>query len=470
MAFSVPTNQSTGSSTQHDILMARTIATGLSDVEPEVKRELQRLYGWDLGLGDWMEEKGAMYGIKNRQTFHKEKYAIRQDFSVEAVTLGAATGTLTVVSGNRVATSETQPPYIGTGSRTTLPVRAQDIIEFPNRVQALVTEITNATAGTFVVHTVDGSDVPALTTSDKIRVITNAMPESPDSVTSRFTFGQGFTSVLQTIRDTETISDQALATQDWFTNLGSGQNSNMYYSEALIDTYNNHKNSRDLTWLASKQITNTALANVSGQETTMTTEGYIPWLESNANVESYSAGQFSLDEIDYMIAKVTKYRGSREYEVWCELTLSRQIDDFLRAETGLNNGGVIYSSTDKQKYIDFGFKSMTRSGITFHFNRLPAFNYDEYLGGVGYEGMGLMMPVGNESVEVEGSQIKVPLCELLYQGSDDYDSAGYAEWVHGGFSSGRTNGVANRVYEVQSCIGFRGIGGNRHGIFKVSAS
>ena len=463
MAFTPNTKPSTTSNSQYDIIKARTIVSGLDSMKPDVKAELVRVYGLDSALGGWMRKKNAMSGIKNMQTYHVEKQAIRSTLSVAADTPGAATATLTVT--NTTAVSETQAPFIATGTRTTIPVRQQDIVEFDNGVQALVTAVSGAT---FTVHSVDGSDIPDVTTSSVIRVLTNAVKESSDSVESRFTQTQGYTSLLQRIRNTETISGDSLALVDWNTNLGKGGNSDQYFSEQLLDYYVNHENDVDLALLTGKTITNTTLANVTGQETVQTTTGYIPWVESNGNVETYTDGAFSLDEIDAMITKVTKYRGSKEYELWTDLSLSRQIDDFMRAETGLVAGGVVYSTASKDRYVDYGFKSFTRSGVTIHNNVLPVFNMDEYLGGsTRYTGMGLFMPMGGKFIEADGNKIRAYSCEIIFQDAMGYEQ-GTREWIHGGRSAGETNGVDNIVYDIQSVVGFRGVAGNTHGLFKVA--
>lgn len=465
MAFTPLTKNSTTSNSKYDILKARTIATNLSDVKPQVKEELIRIFGWDLCLNDWMEEKGQMTAVKNMEVYHKEKQAIRATFTLASQS-GSGSGpiTLNIATANQTTTSETQSPFIATGSTTTVPVRQQDVILCDDGTQAIITAVSGTAA---TAYTVDGSTFPTVG-AGTIRVISNAVPESSDSVNSRFTQGQGYTSVLQRLRNTETITGDSLAIVDWFKNYGEGQNSDQYYSELITDCYNNHKNDRDIALLTSKQTSNTTLANVTGQETTMTTNGYIPWLETNANVETYTSGNLSLDEFDALIAKFHKYRGGKEYEVWSDYSFRKQVDDFMRAETGFTAGGVVYSTASKDRYVDFGFSSATRSGVSLHFNTLPVLDQEQYLGGTTYyEGMGLFMPVGSSTITAEGNDVKVPLCEILYQDAMGYEK-GYREWVHGGRSAGETNGIDNMVYEVQSVIGFRGIGGNRHGLIKTA--
>lgn len=459
MAFTPNAKASTGSRTQYDIIKAREIVSGLDMLKPDVKNELIRAYGLD-SLGRWFREKGKMSGINNLQSYHMEKEAIRSNFTVSAQSGTTDQETITVASASTTTTSEAESPFIATGSRTSYPVVQYDVIEFHNGVQAVVTSMSGAVAS---VTTVDGSNIPTVG-SNSVRVISKVVPEASNSVTSKFTQFTGYQSQLSRIRNTVEITGDALGTVDWAENLGEGQNSNRLFAEEILDGYVNHENDIELALLAGQKITNTDLADVTGFETIQSTEGYIPWLETNANVETYT-GSISLDEFDNVIDNLSKYRGAKEYDCFGELTAIRDIDDFLRAETGLNNGGVVYSTADQEKYINFGFGSFMRTNVSFHFKHLPVFNLPEYLGGEKYVGMLLGMPVGNASITQDNKDINVPACEILYSMRDDLDM-GYKEWYHGGAAPNHTNGEDLVKYEYHSVLGFRGVAANRHFIMK----
>lgn len=462
---------STASQTNYTILKARDIVSGLSAVKPEVYTKLVRSYGLD-NISGWMESKSQMEGISNLQYFHGEKESIREVATVGTGTAQpAADAPQTVNLGaTSLATQITpQSPFVGAaGTIVTIPVAVQDIVEYPNRQQGIVTSVG---ASNFVVHPIiagAAGRLPATVTGDKIKIKNTAVKEASGSVASRFTEITGYQNQVQRFRRTVDVTGDSLATKDWFDNLGEGQNSEYYFSEQIMDGYINHENDKEIGLISNKMNTSATLAAANGgiNATTLTTEGYIPWVESAGHVHNYgAAGTLDLGDFDTAVSLFAKFRGAMEYEVWTGVNPAKQTDDFLRGEAGLSAGGVTYSTAVKDRYVDFGFKSFNRSGVTFHMKRLGVLDLPEYLGGVGssYAEMLMCIPMSNVATPAYSGQggVTVPAMRIVYQDAQDYTN-GHREWFHGGRAPVPTNGEDKVVYEFQSVCGFEGFAGNRH--------
>lgn len=469
MAFTPITPQETRTPATYNYLSSQEVYSGLSKVKPNIRQQLIRTYGWD-SISGWLEEKaGGVEEVPNMEFYHMEKQSIREIIKVDAASgfSANAAATLTVQSAYRSTTNQNNAPYINTTALTTLPVGARDQIEFPDGTQAVVTAVSG---NTFTCYpTVLGTTIPDVTTSTEIIVIGAVQQEGGDSVEGRSSKTSTYTNSLQQIRSSKPITDRAMGTIQWVENLGEGENSNKWYTEDLIDTKHEHMNKESLVMMTSKKTTNTTLAAVAGFETAPTTEGMIPWLEGNAHVESYAAGTFSLDEFDNINDSFAKYRGAEEYEVWTDLSLSRQIDDLHRAGTGLTSGGVIYSNTSKDRYVDYGFQSFTRSGVTYHMKRMSTFDLPEFLGATGhkYKGMGVFIPQDNYVTNVNGRMsVSVPSCRVVGQ-SNGWHSKGYKEWAHGAIE-GATSGEAKMIVEFDSLKAPEFFAPNRWALAKTS--
>lgn len=472
MAFT-PQNvpQFTQTPTTYNFLSSQEVYSGLSQVEPNVRKQLIRDYGWD-SIAGWMEGKaGGVEEIDNMEFYHMEKESIREIIKVDADAVPGSVNadkTLTVQSAYRATTAQDNAPYINTTSLTTLPVQARDQIEFPDGTQAVVTAVSGNTFTCYPL--VLGTNIPAVTTSTEIIVIGSVQQEGGSSVTGRSSKTSTYTNNLQQIRSTAEITDRAMGTIQWTENLGEGENSSKWYTEVLIDTKNEHTNKEELMLMASKKTTNTTLAAQAGFETAPTTEGMIPWLESNACVETYTAGSFSLDEIDNINDSFAKYRGAEEYEFWTDLALSREVDDLHRAGTGLTAGGVVYSTASKDRYVDYGFTSFTRSGVTYHMKRMKTLDLPEFLGATGhkYSGMGILIPQSNYVTDVNGQMgLSVPCCRIVGQ-RNSLHSKGYREWSHGGNAGNSSSGEAKLYVEFDSIKAPEFFAPNRWALIKTA--
>lgn len=465
------TPNSTTRTLNYPILSAREfVSGGQSMLEPQVNGELFRNYGLD-NISGWIETKGMSEPVMGIEYFHGYKEAIREIIKVDAASAGSANAavTLTVASGYRQSTSNTQSPYVSTGTTTSIPVRQQDLIQFPDGTRALVTAVSGNTFTSYPI--VSGDNIPAVTTSTEIIVYSNAVAEGASSVSSRTTLLGGYRNNVQRFRNTEKVTDTAMQVVDWFDNLGESGTSKYYFNEAIMDAYTNHVNDVEMGLITGKRLTNTTLANVSGQETTITTEGMIPFIDSNGNVETYTAGSFSLTEIDNMGSNFSKYRGAKEYEVWHDYALGVEIDNLLRTSSGLTDGGVVYSTSTKDRYVDFGFSSFTYGGFTYHKKLMPLFNLPEYFGASGhiYTGMGILVPQSNviTAAYLGSASVSVPSCQIRYV-VDDKLTNGHRQWDHGGRASTPTSGENALYVEFESVKGMEFMRAGAWGLFKRS--
>lgn len=462
----------TNSQTNYPILYGSTIVAGLSFVKPEVAGKLVRQYGFD-DISGWIDMLGAREGIANLEFFHGETEGITEVIKVSAASAGSANAavTLTVASGYRQTTSQTAAPYIATGSSTTIPVGVNDVIQFPDGTLGSCTAVSGNTFT--VIPVVSGANIPAVTTSSVLKNITTAVKEGADSVAAKFKNQYGYRNNMTRIRTSSNISGDSFAIRDWITNYGKSGASPHRYSEQLMDDYHRHRNKCELAKLIGQRITNTTLANTSGFETVLLSEGLIPWLESNANVVEYaSTAAFSLAEIDTMGDYFTKYRGADTYDLWTDRSLSLAIDDVIGTDSRLAAGSVVYDNAREEKYANFGFDGFKRGGILFKKKMNKVFNLPEYLGGDNayHNGIGILVPTDNVVTAPFGGSkpVSVPSLRTVYQISSDLPNKGTKEWSHGGSADVPTSGERIMKYEVETVEALEPFAANRWGLFKIA--
>lgn len=417
-------------------------------------------------LSGFMEMQGATKGIKGTEFYHVEEDWI-QDLAKGTASAAAGAGAvLTLAQTTGVATAYgADPAYIATTSQTTYLLREQDVVLFPSGDLGYVQSISGANAS---IYPLDGTvTLGAVTATDELPVVGSLAPEGGSSVQSSNTSVFEYKNNLFRVRESHQLTGDELGSATWFNNLGERQDESAWHHEAIWNTYKRFGNKKETFGLIGNKITNTTLADLSGFETVMGSEGYIPWLSTSSNVETYSIGGWALQDLKNLITNLNKYEGAKENTLWCGFGLNTEIDDALGANTQLVNGGVIYSNVSKDRAVAFEFDSFSYGGYTFHKKHLETLDKPYGLGAVGqkYTNYGMIVPTDNITrKDMHGVSESVPSMRMVYQDRTDA-TMGYREWVWGGAGSNPTNGDDLMNVEMLGVCAWEFFGANRHGLF-----
>lgn len=437
-------------------------------LKPEVDPNLYRRYG-DQNMTGLLEMLGGMNPVSALIYTHYEDDFLHSIVKVAAAAAGAANATVTetvAAAYQYTYPSSAQAPYIITGASTVNPVRLQDIIQFPNGVQAIVTAVTSTTFD--VTPLVLGQAIPAVTTSTELPIVGNAHQEQTGQPVSRNSRVIQYQNNMQIYKGNHTSSGSAMGEQIWVNVTDqNGNTARLWYYEGQLREYKRFKNEREIDLIVGQKYTNTAF---TAQPTLATSEGLIPFIENNGNTTNYSLiTGITRSDFETMIAtQLDKNRGAKENMIWCGITLRQSIDRFVGAE--MKNGGVQYGmfNGNKEHYVNFGFDSFTLSGYTFHLKTYDVFNYPQMLGAAGqpYTNMGLVIPAEKsvESIGPKKTKTEVPAMRINYvsqaSAGGSY-SREFEEFMTGGVNGVYTNGIDELQYNVRSQCGYEGFGGNR---------
>lgn len=479
MAIQATTPSAFRAAADWNFLSSVDLPEGLA--KPQVDSKLVRRYGTQSLIG-LMEELGYTDRVESKKFTHYEEDFIHEVLKVEAASAGSANAvvTLTIQSAYREAIANNNDPYVATGSSTVGTPRKFDIVEFEDGTTAMVTETwmdagtSLTTVGEFnVAPTVLGENIPATTTSSVIINTGRAVPEGgtqPEGVQTQLL---SYTNNTMNINDSYTVEDGVAGTITWLDNLGPNENESYWYLEGMENTKTRFENFCELLSMTGKKITNTTLANLADFGKISVTEGFIPFLESYSNNISYTAGSFSLTDLDDMIDELNKYKGADENALIVGLPLDRSIDDFLRTSSGMTDGGIIYSAVGgEDKAVSFGFRSFNRNGYTFHKKRYDVFTDIKTLGASDnfkYKNLGIVAPLGYTSApDPQGGTTNVPSFSISYNDVNGMEPNGYKEWVTGSLGSVSTNETDNMKLNLRKRFAFHGRGANRFGLFSAS--
>ena len=463
----------TQSETKNTFVDSLALTYDQSVRKPNVDPNIVRPFGNDM-ISGFCEMTMAMNGIKNNEYIHVEK-----DYIKEVVQLNANAGaggsagasvTYTIGTAYKWDAANDGGAYVATGNTTSYPVRKNDVILYPNRALGLVYE--EPSGATFKVRPLDTSvTLPAVTTSETLVIAYNLMGEASSARKSTNGTIFEYKNNIQTLRNDHKVTDRETAGETWFENLGEN-NSSGWYNEAVWDAYKTLMIELEQSMLIGEQISNTDLADETGMGTVLGSQGLIPWMEQYGNVEAYgAAGTFALDDIDSLVAKLVKYEGSRKNNLWVGHALSVEIDNLLRATTGMTAGGITYNSTPSDaRSVAFGFGEITYGGFSFSKKHLSVFDKPWGMGAAGqkFTNMGLVIPTDNIIVpQFGGGSTSVPSLRVNFLETAK-SNKGFYQWETGGLAPIPTSDVAEHNVHMTCTRGFEGFAPNRYGIFKAS--
>lgn len=447
------------------------IANGIH--KPDVSDQIVQRYGRQLmsGFFDYMGNKETVYA---QQTEHYEEEFIHGTFRISAGTASASGGTTlngTVAAAYNYTYSGNNAPYISQDEFTSSMPSVYDVIQ----VKGWEAVVTNVSGSAFTAETVDGTVKPAIATTDDFMIKGNTVPEGSSPVASRNSTLKKFTSYTQISRRDHIVTNTEAGNKVWVevqTDKGTGH---FWYLKGLQDEFDRLENEREIMLLTGKNITNTALTNGSlpyGDLNTITkTQGLIPQISGNGNVEGYTSGSFAYSDLTSMASKLIKYRGAKENMLFCGFDFGLEFDAIARAESGLTNGGLVYNTFNGEgkQGANFQFDYYSLAGYTFNKSVLDIFSDPTMLGIEGeiYSSLGILIPMDNTAIYNSmnaASSRRVPSLTLLER-EDEEGSRWYKEWVTGKGMGASTSGDDFFQVHMLTDFGLRAAALNRFGLF-----
>jgi hypothetical protein len=453
------------SATTRNYVSALDAVLGLH--KPEVSSEFVQKYG-DQNLQGFLSATGAMNAVSQPEYHHYEEDWLHEIVQGTA-TAGAAgaTVTLTLGASTKGTLTNDASPYMDAADTTVYLPRLNDILRFKDGTLGMVTSISSAPTSIDVTPLVAADNIPTVIAADEIIVIGNAYGEQTGQPEARNSSLSLYTNNLQIMKSSDTVSGTEAASKVWIEvkDPKSGKKGYLWYLQSCFDEYRRFMNEVEMTLLISEKSDNAS--NLSDL-TAVTTEGLIPFIESNGSIQSYTSGSLTRANLESLVTTIDRNRGARENTMWTGITLSLEIDALMGTE--LAAGAFVFGQGQGkgEHAVDFGFQSFTLGGYTFHKKAYDMFTYQKGLGATdhGFTTYGMIIPA--DQVAEGKSRIKVPSlrCNYLKGEGNDY-SRSYEEWVTGG-----ANGVYNSTIDeinVHRRVhrGFEGFAGNRFAALKV---
>ena len=480
MAVATKTPNITKVATEYNYISSLDLAQGLH--KPEVDPQYIMRYGRQDITG-FMAMLGNMNPINAIEYHHYEQDRIHGVFRLSAAATTAAAGT-TPLSATAAAAYNYNfsgdSPYPTAQAYTTFMPSLYDIIE----VKGWQGIITAVNGGAFTATSVVSSETrPAIALTDDIIILGNAMPEGSSAPESRNSQLLSYSGALQIQRRTHRVTNTEMGVKTWIEVEGKdGQKGYFWYLQGINDEYHRFLNEREAVLLAGKKLNTpltgaTTTTGINNAATITTTEGLIPQISGNGNVESYSLSTgFTLTDVENMVKELQKYRGARENMLAVGHNLKLGIDAIFRGGTGLGfsaaaNGGVIFNAFNgvQEQAIKLSFDAFEYGGFKFAVKTLDIFSDPNFLGYAGgiYKDLGMVIPMDdtityNNMNSTTG--VTVPSLRINYLQNED-GGRDYREWVTGyGMGAANSN---NDFFEVNMLAqtGLEAFALNRFGLF-----
>ncbi len=452
-----------------------------SALKPQYDSKLYKRYG-DQNMVGLTALLGGYSPVSGLEYMHSEEDWLHEIILVDAnatVYLPGAVGTYTIQAGYQYAyPSSPVSPYIATTTTNTNPLFPTQIIEFPNGVQAIVQTVTDSSGSFTAYPRLAGDIMPTTSVTDEIIILGNQKPEESTINPSRNFRTLLYKNNMQTMDGSARVSGTGMAQQIWFSVKGVGGKSGyLWYYKQQLDEYVRQRNEWEMQLLTAYKTTNTTFANVAGNETSQSTEGLIPFIESYGNITTYNLiSGVTLDDFEtFITTQLDPNMGSDENALYLAIKLEKLVNAFIRDE--MKEGGVQYaafSGADGEKQaVKFGFDSFNCLDYTFHKKRYNVFNYKKGLGAAGhrYGYLGLVIPMDKKvrSIGYEGVEETVPCIRVNYMsqaGAGGPYSRDMEEFLTGGANGIYTERVDRVDMNWRTTRGFEGFAANRFGEFK----
>lgn len=434
---------------------------------PDVREQLVEPFGDEnLGIMDLMEDLGQVEeAVFGNEYIHFEQGRLKELVKASSQTSNDGSTAVFVATDTRAIPQGSQTWYQNTSSSTKVNVQVGDTLWIPDpsgrAVETQVTGVNLTTSSVTIEKVKSGDTIPTITASKEMFIGGNAFAEGSGQPNSREVRTYKYTNYIQTFKSTYSINGASLGQQAFIT-MPNG--SRYWYVQGIMNTRRFHKNMIESAILAGNQVSATS----SSFGNTLKTEGLIPAMQANSNSEAYTVGSLSLTDIDSMIAKLKKYRGASENLLVGGNAFITDVDDIIRTSEGMKAGGIQYAGIGgEDRGVRFGFDHFIRSGVTFHYKSLQAFDDPDSFGAAdsSFADLGLVIPTGNTTSYNYGRQLTtVPVMRLVYLNVEGEDM-GYKEWVTGSAGAVATNQTDAQEINMRDRKGAEFFGLQRFGIF-----
>jgi hypothetical protein len=482
MAVSGLTPAITKVATEYNYLNSLSLGGGAGLHKPEVAPFLVYRFG-KQDITGLMEKMGKLNPINAIQYHHYEQDrlhgVIRLSASAETASGSAARGYTAATAYSYVYSG--QSPYQTTDTYTTYMVQVGDVLE-ANGAQLYVT--ATGASGTFsAIANVSAATTPQILTTEDIIIISNAQAEASTGGESRNSGLLSFTNQLQIFRRNHKVTGTEMGVKTWIEVEGrNGQKGYFWYYAGIENENIRFLNEREAALLAMQSITNKAgLAGVGSlsigdADSVSTTNGLIPEISANGNVEGYTTGAFGMSDIDNMVTNLQKYRGDKENWLWSGFNFTLDISDFgLQGLSAASGAGLatpfisLSQNAGQTNGVNMDFTWFIRGQHKFAVQTLDIFsdpNFMGYAGGI-YGDLGIVAPMGNTVTyndQNSSTARSVPSMRINYLQTDD-GSRYYKEWVTGFGGGAFTSNTDAWEINFLSHAGLEMFAMNRFGIF-----
>ena len=324
---------------------------------------------------------------------HYEDTLIMPKVQLDAFAGGAPSGTLTLASTTptqNIGWSQTSP-YIGTAlTGQGVPVRVNDVLQIPPSAGTLVTAANyvlaqvvsvNASAGTFNVMTVDGSNIPVIAQDAQIIIITNQHGEGSNQPLSMDQRLDQYTNNVQIIKDTYEYTGTMENVVMWYDDYKS-----RWFPKGEENALKRVMNYTEMALIFNDHITNTTLANQYGSTPNKATKGLIPEILDNGIVYSYNpVNGFALTDAYDLTEEIDAQIGAQENFMFEGIKMSSSYDQNL-VDT-FKAGAISYASFGdggEDVAIKLNFKSVNVNNYMLHKKIYKPFNNPSLMGTTGY--------------------------------------------------------------------------------------
>lgn len=441
--------------------------------KPQFDNELGKRYG-NQYLSEFLMNINYAKPVEGYEYFHFEEGRIYPKLNASnsgAGSAGAAV-TFTLATNAKDAYSLGQSPFVGSVNENIIVARVGDIISIKpasgvvnssSMILARVQSVDKG-VGTFSAIPLEtGVAIPSIPTATEIAIVGNAFGEGDIQPESRASKVSRYSNNVQFFKETFELPGTAKGLQTWVEFTGAnGQKGKYYVLKGEEDAYVRFLNTRELSLLTSKKTTNVTLANAQANAgyPTMTTEGLIPFIQSQGNNLGYSAlTGFSKADMDEIVVTLDSQKGAKENLFMCGIQLSLAIDEVLADSR--QNGAVTFGaySFGTDASINYQFDSYKIGNYVFKKKTMDSFNDLQSLGaqGYGYPFEGMIIPMDAKMDSKTGEKMSsLRVRYLVDNNGTRLNKRAYVE----GFSQFE-NGKDVVSMRYSDAIGFQGIGGNR---------
>src|SRR6056297_1231179 len=310
---------------------------------------IQQLFS-ELGMTR-SASKAATYG-HFEQDWRDEIVKVDSGYST-----GGATTTFTVASAyNYSYPPATQTIYNTSSTSYGITPREGDVMELGSSgIQVKVTSVTDGATSTFAVECMQtGETIPSGLNTEELFILGRAEEEGGSTPENRETRDIKYENKMHFISEGYKVTGTTMMSQS-YVNATNGRP--YYFVQGILDTRFRFEDACDSILFAGKKLTSTSATFNS----TITTEGLIPFIRNYGNEEGYTTGSWSLQDLENMSLNIGENLGAEENMLVTSRPLQTEIDNILRTSEGLKGGGVSYD-----KMADFGFQAVTYGGVTYY--------------------------------------------------------------------------------------------------------